>query len=53
MTLACEPIGTLPVPAGQDPQEFKEQVIREFCGVSSGVRDEFIEGMGRWLGEST
>ena len=53
MTLACEPIGTLPAPAGQDPQEFKEQVIREFCGVSSGVRDEFIEGMGRWLGEST
>ena len=53
MTIACDPIETLPVPEGQDPQEFKEQVIREFCGESSGVRDEFIEGMGRWLGEST
>lgn len=53
MSIACDPIETLPVPEGQDPQEFKEQVIQEFCGESSGVRDEFIEGMGRWLGEST
>ena len=53
MTIACDPIETLPVPEGQDPQEFKEQVIREFCGESSAARDEFIEGMGRWLGEST
>ncbi len=53
MTIACDPIETLPVPEGMDPQEFKEQVIREFCGASSTVRDEFIEGMGRWLGEST
>ena len=53
MTLACDPIETLPVPEGMDPQEFKEQVIREFCGTSSGVRDEFIEGMGHWLSEST
>ena len=53
MTIACDPIETLPVPEGQDPQGFKEQVIREFCGASSAVRDEFIEGMGRWLGEST
>ena len=53
MTIACDPIETLPVPEGMDPQEFKEQVIAQFCGESSGVRDEFIEGMGRWLGEST
>ena len=53
MTIACDPIETLPVPDGRDPQEFKEQVIREFCGDSSSVRDEFIEGLGRWLGEST
>ena len=53
MIIACDPIETLPVPDGIDPQEFKEQVIREFCGTSSGARDEFIEGMGRWLGEST
>ena len=53
MVIACEPIDTLPVPDGCNPQEFKEQVIAEFCGDSSSVRDEFIEGMGRWLGEST
>ena len=53
MTLACDPIETLPVPEGQDPQEFKEQLIQEFCGAQSQVRDQFIEGMGRWLGEST
>ena len=53
MTIACDPIDTLPVPDGTDPPEFKEQVIREFCGESSGVRDEFIEGLGRWLAEST
>ena len=53
MTIACDPIETLPVPEGCDPQEFKEQVIREFCGDSSGVRDEFIEGLGRWLADST
>ena len=53
MTIACDPIETLPVPEGQDPQGFKEQVIAEFCGDSSQVRDDFIVGMGRWLGEST
>ena len=53
MTLACDPIDTYEVPTGQDPQEFKEQLIREFCGESSRTRDEFIEGMARWLGEST
>ena len=53
MTIACDPIETLPVPEGRDPQEFKEETIRDFCGDSSGVRDDFIEGMGRWLGEST
>ena len=53
MTIACDPIETLPVPEGWDPQDFKEQVIREFCGESSAVRDEFIVGLSRWLGEST
>ena len=53
MVIACDPIETLPVPEGRDPQEFKEQVIREFCGDSSEVRDEFIEGLGRWLAQST
>ena len=53
MTLACDPIEILPVPEGQDPQEFKEQLIERFCGARSGLRDQFIEGMARWLGEST
>ena len=53
MTIACDPIDTLPVPEGRDPQDFKEQVIREFCGESSAVRDQFIEGLGRWLAEAT
>ena len=53
MAIACEPIETLPVPDGMDPQAYKEQVIEEFCAESSAVRDEFIEGLGRWLGEST
>ena len=53
MTLACDPIDTYEVPEGQDPQEFKERLIEEFCGASSKVRDDFIEGMSRWLGEST
>ena len=53
MAIACDPIETLPVPEGMDPQEYKEQVIAEFCGEGSSARDEFIEGMGRWLGEST
>ena len=53
MAIACEPIETLPVPYGMDPQAYKEQVIAEFCGESSTLRDEFIEGLGRWLGETT
>ena len=53
MAIACDPIDTLPAPEGQDPQAFKEQVIRDFCGESSAARDQFIEGLGRWLAEST
>ncbi len=53
MTLACDPIDILPLPEGMDPQVFKEQVIAEFCGDSSSDRGKFIEGMGRWLSEST
>ena len=53
MKLACDPIETLPVPYGRDPQEFKEQLIEKFCGAQGSLRDEFIEGMGRWLAEST
>ena len=53
MAIACHPIEHYPVPEGQDPQAFKEQIIEEFCGASSQVRDQFIEGMARWLSETT
>ena len=53
MTIACDPIDTSEVPAGEDPQTFKEQLIAEFCGHSSKLRDDFIEGMSRWLSEAT
>ena len=53
MTIACDPIDTHEVPAGQDPQVFKERLIEEFCGASSQVRDDFIEGMSRWLSHAT
>ena len=53
MAIACNPIDYYPVPEGQDPQTFKEQIIADFCGPSSQVREQFIEGMSRWLSEST
>lgn len=53
MKLACEPIDTFEVPAGRNAQEFKEQLIQQFCGPQSELRDAFIEGMGSWLKEFT
>lgn len=53
MTLACEPIETFPVHQGTDPQEFKEQLIDRFCVAEGGHRDDFIQGMSRWLTAST
>ena len=53
MTIACDPLDAYEVPAGQDPQDFKERLIEGFCGASSQVRDDFIEGMSRWLSHAT
>ncbi len=53
MAIACDPVDSFVVPAGDDPQAFKEQLIAEFCGSSSTIRDEFIEGMSRWLSDAT
>ena len=53
MAIACDVIEAFEVPAGQDPQAFKEQLIAEFCGDSTQVRDDFIVGMSRWLSEAT
>ena len=53
MAIACDVIDAFEVPAGRDPQDFKEQLIAEFCGESGHARDDFIEGMSRWLSEAT
>ena len=53
MTIACDPIESFVVPADDDPQAFKEQLIAEFCGSSGKIRDDFIEGMSRWLSDAT
>ena len=53
MEIACDPVDSFIVPSGDDPQAFKEQLIAEFCGSSSTIRDEFIEGMSRWLSNAT
>ena len=53
MAVACDPIDSFVVPTGDDPQAFKEQLIAEFCGSSSTIRNEFIEGMSRWLSDAT
>ena len=53
MTIACAPVDSFVVPSCADPQGFKERLIAEFCGSSSTIRDEFIEGMSRWLSDAT
>ena len=53
MNIACDVIDAFEVPTGHDPQVFKEQLIAGFCGESSKVRDDFIEGVSRWLSEAT
>ena len=53
MTIACDPIESFVVPADDDPQAFKEELIAEFCGSSGKIRDDFIEGMSRWLSDAT
>ena len=53
MTIACNVIDAFEVPSGEHPQEFKARLIAEFCGPASRVRDDFIEGMSRWLSGAT
>ncbi|PKB80047.1 MAG: hypothetical protein BZY88_10145 [SAR202 cluster bacterium Io17-Chloro-G9] len=49
MELACEPEEFLEVPAGEDPQKFKERLIKSFCGSNSSTRERFIQEMANWL----
>lgn len=53
MKLACDPIDFFEVPADVDPQAFKEKLIESFCGPDAGKREQFIEGLGEWLGKHT
>jgi hypothetical protein len=49
MQIACEPIAFFEIPDGIDPQTFKEQLIKTYCGSQSDERDQFLEGMSQWL----
>lgn len=49
MQIACEPVEFFEVPDSIDPQTFKEQLIKTHCGSQSEQRDQFIQGMSRWL----
>ena len=51
MVLACQPEEFLEVPAGEDPQRFKEQVIESFCGPNSPTRERFIQELANWLAQ--
>lgn len=53
MKIACDPIEFFEVPAGVQPQTFKEQLIESFCRTESGKRELFIQGLTEWLGDST
>ena len=53
MGLACSPIEYFDVPDGEEPQPFKEDLIRRFCGGDVDRREAFIQGMSAWLAEKT
>jgi hypothetical protein len=48
--IACEPIKTWIVPEDEDPQDFKEQLLREnFTAEELVARNAFIQAIGNWL----
>ena len=53
MGLACSPIEYFDVPDGEEPQPFKEDLIRRFCGGDVDRREAFIQGLSAWLAENT
>ncbi len=52
MEIACQPIETLEIPEGMEPQAFKEQLIAAHSHGRQDQRDRFIEAMSSWLSES-
>jgi hypothetical protein len=53
MGLACTPIEYFEVPDGEEPQPFKEDIIRRFCNDDVDRREAFIQGLSAWLAENT
>jgi hypothetical protein len=51
MRIACDPMEILELPGGVDPQSFKEELIKTYCGPQIQRRDHFIEEMSQWLVE--
>lgn len=51
MELACQPHEFIEVPEDWDPQEFKERVIKSFCGTNSPIRERFTQGLANWLAQ--
>ncbi|MBI1744140.1 hypothetical protein HYR54_13890 [Candidatus Acetothermia bacterium] len=52
MRIACEPIQFFEIPSEIDPQAFKEELIRKYCGAQAQRRDRFIEALSAWLSEA-
>ena len=53
MGLACTPIEYFEVPDGEEPQPFKEDLIRRFCDGDVDRREAFIQGLSAWLADKT
>jgi hypothetical protein len=53
--IACEPLKTWVVPEGRNPQEFKDEILKEsFTPQELAHREEFIKTLGkvtnsRWI----
>ena len=53
--IACEPVKTWVVPADRDPQEFKDEILKDsFSPEEIAHREEFIKTLGvmtnsRWI----
>jgi hypothetical protein len=51
MRIACDPVAIFEVPKGVEPQSFKEQLIKQYCGPQMARRDQFIVALSQWLVE--
>ena len=50
-SIAAEPLETWPIPAGRDPQEFKDELLRsQFSAAEIAFREEVIRALGEITG---